>query len=61
MKISVLIKKILIIMNIGELLFQCDIESKNIFRKYERINKKIIESKWSRNFNEICLKEYIDT
>ena len=57
MKISVLIKKILIIMNIGELLFQCDIESKNIFRKYERINKKIIESKWSRNFNEICLKE----
>ena len=60
MKISVLIKKILIIMNIGELLFQCDIESKNIFRKYERINKKIIESKWSRNFNEICLKNNIN-
>ena len=44
-------------MNIGELLFQCDIESRKIFRKFEGINKKIIESNWSKNFNEICLKE----
>ena len=57
MKISVLIKKILIIMTIGELLYQCDIESRSIFKKYERLKKKISESKWSRNLNEICLKE----
>ena len=44
-------------MNIGELLFQCDIESRKIFRKFEGINKKIIESNWSKNFNKICLKE----
>ena len=44
-------------MNIGELLFQCDVESRELFRKFERINKKIIDSKWSKNFNEICLKE----
>ena len=48
---------ILIIINIGELLFQCDVESLELFRKFERINKKIIDSKWSKNLNGICLKE----
>ena len=43
-------------MTIGELLYQCDIGYRNTFRKYERLSKKIIESNWSRNFNEICLK-----
>ena len=47
----------LIIMSIGELLYQCDIEAKNIFRKFEKINKKIIDAKWSKTFNEVCLKE----
>ena len=56
MKINVLIK-IILIMNIGELLFQCDVESRELFRKFERINKKIIDSKWAKNFDEICLKE----
>ena len=56
MKINVLIK-IILIMKIGELLFQCDVESRELFRKFERINKKISDSKWSKNFNEICLKE----
>ena len=46
----------LIIMSIGELLYQCDIEAKNIFRKFEKINKKIIDAKWSKTFNEVCLK-----
>ena len=40
-------------MTIRELLFQCDIESKDLFRKYEQLSKKIIESKWSIKFNEI--------
>ena len=44
-------------MTIGELLYQCDIGYRNTFRKYERLGKKIIESNWSRNFNEISLKE----
>ena len=48
---------LLLIMTIGELLYQCDNESRNIFRKYEKIDKKIIDSKWSKNFNEICLQE----
>ena len=38
-------------MNIGEISFQCDVESRELFRKFERINKKIIDSKWSKNFN----------
>ena len=44
-------------MTIGELLYQCDIGYRNTFRKYERLGKKIIESNWSRNFNEICFKK----
>ena len=43
-------------MNIGELLYQCDIEAKHIFWKVEKINKKIIDAKWSRTFNEVCAK-----
>ena len=46
-----------LIMNIGELLYQCNAEAKLIFRKYEKINKKIIETNWSKTFNEVCLKE----
>ena len=53
MKINVLIKIILIIMNIGELLFKCDVESWELFRKFEWINKKIIDSKLSQNFKLI--------
>ena len=49
---------IVLIMTIGELLYQCDTESKFILRKFEKINKKIIEAKWSRTFNEVCLREY---
>ena len=45
-----------LIMNIGELLYQCNAEAKLIFRKYEKINKKIIEANWSKTFNEVCLK-----
>ena len=56
-EVFLIIEIFLLIMTIGELLFQCDNETKNIFRKYEQINKKIIESKWSKNFNEICLNE----
>ena len=44
-------------MTIGELLYQCNLESKNIFRNYEKINKKIIDAEWSKTFNEVCIKE----
>ena len=44
-------------MNIGELLYQCDIEAKYIFRKFEKINKKVIDAKWSKTFNEVFLNE----
>ena len=56
MKINDLIK-IILMMNIGELLSQCDIEPREIFRKFERFHNKIIDSKWSKNLNETCLNE----
>ena len=40
-----------IIMTFGELLYQCDIEAKYVFIKFEKINKKIIDAKWSKTFN----------
>ena len=43
-------------MTIGELLYQCNLESKNIFRNYEKINKRIIDAEWSKTFNEVCIK-----
>ena len=49
--------KIFSMMTIGELLYQCNLESKNIFRNYEKINKKIIDAEWSKTFNEVCIKE----
>ena len=36
-----------LIMNIGELLYQCNAEAMFISRKYEKINKKIIGTNWS--------------
>ena len=41
MKLFLKLSLYLIIMHTGKLLYQCDIEEKYIFRKFEKINKKI--------------------
>ena len=46
-------------MNYTELLFNLPNELKDLFRKYEKIKTKMINAKWSCQFNEICLNEYI--
>ena len=44
-------------MNYLEHLHSLDNELKNKFRKLESIHLKIINTKWSHTFNEVCLKE----
>ena len=46
-------------MNYLEHLHSLDNELKNKFRKLESIHLKIINTKWSHTFNEVCLKENI--
>ena len=46
-------------MNIGQLLYQCDNDTKNLFRKIERTRKKIVETEWSIKFNNICINEQL--
>ena len=41
--------------NLGRLLFTLPINLKNLFRTFEKKNKKVIDRKWSYKFNEICL------
>ena len=43
-------------MALGELLFSLPAEKRKLFRKLERIEKKIINNKWSNIFNKKCLK-----
>ena len=43
----------------GQLLFTIPPEKRLIIRNYEKLNKKLIKNKWSKQFNETCLKENI--
>ena len=45
-------------MNLGQLLHSCEEHTKNKFRSFEKINKKVINNNWSILFNEVCIKEY---
>ena len=47
-----------IAMNLGQLLHSCEEHTKNKFRSFEKINKKVINNNWSILFNEVCIKEY---
>ena len=44
-------------MSYGDNLYLLPNELKDIFRKFEDVRRKIINSKWSLVFNETCLKE----
>ena len=44
-------------MSYGENLYLLPYELKNIFRKFEDVKRKMINSKWSLVFNQTCLKE----
>ena len=46
-------------MTYGEVLHSIPEELRRIFRRYETINKKLINVKWSIEFNSLCLKENI--
>ena len=46
-------------MTYAEELYLLPEELRKLFRKYERINKKLINNKWSIEFNSLCLKENI--
>ena len=41
------------------LLNQLQQNEKDLFRKLEGSNNKLIKLKWSKTFNEVCLKEDI--
>ena len=47
----------IIIMNLGNYLFQLPSIQKNKYRTYEKVSKKLINSTWSLEFNKICLRE----
>ena len=46
-------------MTYGEEIHSLPEDLRKLFRKYENINKKLINVKWSIEFNSLCLKEYI--
>ena len=46
-------------MSYVELLHSVPDELRRVFRRYETIRKKLINIKWSCEFNSICLKENI--
>ena len=56
---SIIILLIIYIMNYSSLLNQLSYEEKCSYRNYEKITKKIVDTKWSLVFNETCLKENI--
>ena len=46
-------------MDFGNLIFNIPEELRKTFRQLESKEKKIIKSKWSKTFNDVCLKENI--
>ena len=40
-------------------LLRLPVESKNEIKKLENIKQKILNAKWSKIFNEICIKIYM--
>ena len=46
-------------MDFGNLLHNVPVVLRQLYRKLERTEKKIIKNKWSKTFNHVCLKENI--
>ena len=46
-------------MSYAEVLYTVPEELRRLFREYERIAKKLINLKWSNEFNSLCKKENI--
>ena len=46
-------------MDFGNLLYNVPEDLRKLCRKLESIEKKIIRNKWSKTFNNVCLKENI--
>ena len=50
-------KPVVFKMTYVEELLKLPVESKNEIKKLENIKQKLLNAKWSKIFNEICIKE----